>query len=241
MAERLKSISNQISWSLALRALASVAAWYVLPQSLFLLAVLGLYFVPWFRPGALLAPFGVTLWFMSRLEPTPGLAMLFVAVWFLIYGIKELVFVERARAYEALLILLAFLIFLSFFSGFSAPGRGSGGGALAVGFVYVLLMRGLLREATHRETASMEGISRRIAIASVLGGLLMTEVVIAALFLPMNFFSQSALALLTLALLTSSLTAHLEGTLTRNTVLTYASLFLVGSTIILLGNPWGAL
>ncbi len=61
MAEKLRSISKRINWSLVLRSVIFGVAWWALPFWLFLLVALYLYFVPITGASKVSVPFFVLL------------------------------------------------------------------------------------------------------------------------------------------------------------------------------------
>jgi hypothetical protein len=238
MAARLKSILGRIHWSLLLRAAIFGFAWLVLPFWLFLILALYLYFVPFFEIKKLAVPFLAVIFF-AAIEPKGTLlAVIFAAIFYLTLGIKDLIFIERKPAYETLVLLLAFFAIINFFSHFDSW---DGGWpflcVLAAGVLIFLLTRGFLNYGTENGPIDAERF-RRGSVFGAIVGLVSSQIIIAALFLPLNYLYQSALAFLVVALAVEFSSDCLGGRLTRRVVLANLSIFLAFAVIILESANW---
>src|SRR5882724_5769539 len=132
MAAKLKSITGRIHWFLLAKAAIFGFGWLVLPAWLFFALAAGLYFIPFFRPQKLLIPFLLVLGFALKAPVNFWAAIFLGCVFYCLLGIKDLVFIDRAAAYEVLVFLLAFLYIFAFFGVWNS--WNSGGFLAAAGF-----------------------------------------------------------------------------------------------------------
>lgn len=234
MAAKLKSILRTTPWSLLLKASVLAALWPVLPYWLFFFLALGFYFIPFFEPRRLFLPFVLFLFFAAFL--TPGyLSSLFLGIiFFLILGVKNLVIVDRAAAYETLFFVLFFLAVLGFFGSFDSPRGYFSVFAAAAAAVFALLLGGFLRFST--EFAALSRREKFLII--VLPGVVIWQWFLAVLILPMNYFYQSALVFLGGIVLAELIYAYINKSLERRKILIYFSVFFAAVAIILAANPW---
>ncbi len=117
MAEKLRSIIRPIPWSSLLKAAALGLLWYLTVASnlrfgtsflIFAAGALIAYFVPPFRPRALLFPLSAALLLAAVLPRQGAAAFLLGCVFLLVLGIKDLAFLDRETAYEVLVFLFIF-------------------------------------------------------------------------------------------------------------------------------------
>ncbi len=236
MEEKLRSISRTIPWSLALKAAAFGLGWYVLPFWLFLLLGLGLYFVPLFQPMHLLLPLLLTFFFAAVLAYSSWAALMLGIIFFFILGIKDLVFIRRGAAYETLIFLLFFLAFLNYFARFGAWGGWTDMGlGILVATVAALLLRGFV---LYRAPEAGEWARRKRFVLFGLAGLLLWQWQAALLFLPLNFFYQTAILFLAAVVLAELFLAYAQGELTRRKILLHFSFLFVFVSFVLAANSW---
>jgi len=237
MEARLESTLRTIPWWLTLKAAIFGAAWLLLPFWLFFLLALALYFFPLFEPGRLAVPLLSTLFFTWLLTPNLWAAVFLGLLFFFILGIKDLIFIHRFPAYEALIFLLFALAFLNFFAHFdrpNAPGLLPGLGLLFLFFA--LLYWSFLR---YGERSLPGGIpARRKFLTGLLALFLLGEWLAVLVFLPLNFFLATALLLLGAVSLVELLWSHAEKKLTCREILVHFSAALVFLTIVLAANSW---
>ncbi len=244
MEEKLRSISKRIHWSLALRAAVFAGAWLVLPYWLFFLIALWLYAVPAFQGGQtrrLAVPFFVLL-AVSFFEAQGALAaVIFGAIFYLILLIRALIVIDRRSAYEFLVLMLSFLLLREFYTAWNGgPFTGAvmwwvipAAGTLA------LLLRSYLRYFDE-DIAVPDAGARAVARASVwLSFLLFWQVMIAALFLPLDFVYQTVVAFLASTLIIELVPAHLMGGVAREKLLTAATAVFALLVITLASARWG--
>jgi len=235
----VEKIKNAISlWNLLLRAAVFGLSWLLLPFWLFVIVAAYLYFIPFFDVKKLSLAFLAVI-FYATIEPQGILfAIVLSVLFFLILGVKDLVFIQRKSAYEVLVLLLAFLTFIKFFSHF-------GSGISPEGFFYALvsgafvflLLKGLLNYGVDGGIFAAERPCRGGAFAAI-AGLAVSEIMIAALFAPLNYLYQSAFVFLATALAVETSSDYLDGKLARRTVLIDTSIFLVFAVIIFGSATW---
>ncbi len=232
MAARLRSISGTIPWWLILKSALFAAAWLWAPFWLFLLIAAGLYFFPLFEPGAVLWPFLASLFFAAVLSPNWIAALALGATFYLILGIKDLILINRAPAFEALVFLLFGLGFLNFFARFRLSAPDLLPSAAGLGLMLLLLHRSLFRY----EKAENIGF----------GGLLLPGLLLflwggwafALLFLPLNLFFGTAILLLASVSATELVLSRSQGTLDRREILVHFSILFAFIAIALAANTW---
>ncbi len=225
---------------LFLKAGALGFLWLFLPFWIFLAASFYFYFFPFFQPLRLALPFFLTLVTAAIRQPAdPGnfwFGLFLAALFFLILGIKNLIFVNRFGAHQLLVFFLLFLSFLSFFSGFETWQRWLVSlFALGVSAVFLLLAKELADYYFPHVSSSR----RRTFLTIGLGALFIWQLCLTLLFLPLNYFYETALLFLSAVLLLDVLLEHLKSQLNRKKVLTDFSIFFVFATIVLASAKWG--
>src|SRR5581483_7044396 len=141
MAEKLKSITKLIHWSLLARVVVFILGWLYLPLWAFLVLVLYCYFMPAFHAGRLLAPFLVLLAICFAEPPGIVMAILLGAIFYYLLLVKDLLVIARASAHELLAMTLSFFLFRMFFGNLD---NGPTGPALAWTFVMAFLFAMLI-------------------------------------------------------------------------------------------------
>ncbi len=232
--ERLRPLRGTI-----VRAFAFAFAWAFLPSWLFIIIALFLFFAPPAQAGTVIVPFLVLLGLALF---TPGgflLAAVFGILFWYILLIKELYLIDRKTAYEILSFVLVFLVFRLFYNRL-------GGGADAATFFFALLaalVTGMLFSSfvaafmpdIHREGSgkSYSAARRLRRVTSATIAFLVFEVLLAGLFLPLNFIYQTAVTFLIALFLMDLAARHLlEGSISRERVLVVSST--VGALLIIL-------
>ena len=108
MAGKLKSALGRIPWSLLLRAGLAGGGWLYFPFPVFVLACLLIYSRPAFNFSKFLHLF-LALLFLAFVVPHSAVnAILLSLIFYLLLGIKELVFIERGDIYEMIFLLLSY-------------------------------------------------------------------------------------------------------------------------------------
>ncbi len=228
MEARLKSISKRIPWSLLARTLVFALAWWILPFGLFLVVAGYFYLVPFFKPLRFLLPFLALLVLISPLFFNKSLWVIALgsAVFFIIQGVRELLFVHRKSVYKVAYFILLFLLFLAFFSNFQ-----NRTGWLAVfesglvALVFFLLLKHLSGYEDLPEEVKKVG-RRKEFLVQGLAAFFMWQLVWVLIFLPLNYIYQSMLGFLVMLVLTELILAYISFSLTRRKVLiNFAILF----------------
>ncbi len=233
MVARLKLTSKLIPWYLLLKAIALGAAWVFLPFWVFLLFAIYFYFSSFFQSAKLFWPFLLTLAFAYVFEPTFPHAVFFGAAFFLIFGIKDLAFINRLAAYEILAFLLLFLLSLNFFLTFGSWGNSwIFLASLAASVIFFILAKGLVDYGEF-------SVDRAKKIAGIgVAAFLLWQLSWAAIFLPINPFYQAALVFLLAAIFLDLLLDYFAGRLTRERIFAEFILFIVFGGLIFFGTQW---
>jgi hypothetical protein len=239
MEEKLKSITSQTHWSLLLKSIGFALAWSVLPYWLFVVAGLAFYFLPFFGSERMIVPFLALLVFAAFIQQGFFATLFFATAYFLIMGVKDLVFIDRGSAYEAVLLLMLTAFSLLFFSHSVNTERVSSFATAIIGaYALYVFFRGLMaHDAPESEHRTKDGI-RRMFLGSGVCATILFQGFIAVLFLPMNFFLQSALIVLLGAALVSALRDYISGRFDARVILAYAGIWIAGTSAVLLLTTW---
>lgn len=221
MEAKLKSILKRIPWSLAVKTLVFALAWWFLPFGLFLVVAGYFYLVPFFKPLRFLLPFLAILILISPLFFTKSLwtIVLGSAVFFIIQGVRELIFVERKAVYKAAYFILIFLLLSAFFSGFQNwIGWTAVLGSASVALVFFALLKHLTDYEDLPEKREKIG-RRKEFVVQGLAAFFVWQLLWILLFLPLNYIYQSMLGFLAVAVLTELILAYVYFSLTRRKIL----------------------
>lgn len=233
MEAKLKSTLNRIPWSLLLKACILSLSWLILPFWMFLVVAFYFYFIPFFQSFKLIIPFILTM-LASAIIPYGFWSAVFLGVlFFFLLGIKNLIFVDRFDNHQTMVFLILFLIFFGFFRHFpnwekwtaSLISLGSG-----LSFFFLLgeladYIKGMNR-------------SKKLFIAGI-GSFLVWQAALVILFLPLNYFYQTALLFLSSAILMDIFLVYLGKKMNRTKILADFSIFFVIVVIILASANWG--
>lgn len=237
MAERLKSILKRTHWSLLLKALAFGVGWFLFPKWLALIWALVLYCVPWFSPRTFLIPFVITLALGLWLPATFLAVILLTAMFFVVMGLKELVFVERVQIYEGLLFFLLLVVLLSVYGRFDHWNEHMPFLWLVIPVVcFMILARDFFLYCRSVEESAAQRVSP--GLLAVLGGFFLWQVSIAALLLPIAFFYEAALVFALAVVWIELGKEYLVGMLQKKTLYLYGGGFLAASVLILVLAEW---
>jgi len=248
MAAKLKSITRLIHWFLLARTLIFVLAWLYLPFWLFVLLALYCYFIRIFRAGRWFMPF-LTLLILCAAEP-PGIlmALIFGAIFYYLLLIKDLLLIDRTSAHELLVIILSFFLFREFFAKFD---QGPTNAAIAWALLTALLFAILLGQLMPRKyEAALRGERELPLLDEIkhdhlrrasrwLAFVVTAELLVAILFLPVNFIYQSVLAFLLAVLFIELLPEHAAGVLTTAKIRLTGTVVGVLLIVVLTAAKWG--
>ena len=240
MAARLRSISKRIHWSLVLKAAVFALAWAWFPFWLFALVAIGLYAIPFFQGGGtrrLAIPFFVLI-ILCYLQPQGAVfAIIFGAVFYAILLIKNLLLIDSRSAYELVVLVLSFIVLRDFYK---VSNEGVSGIALLYAILTAFCLAALLSSFVNGFKSDIVPAERGVRrIAVWLSFLLLVQVVMAALFLPVDFIYQAVTAFLAVILLVDLVPEYLTGALSKVKVLTAVTAVLVLFVIILGSARWG--
>jgi len=222
MEAKLKSISKRIPWSLAVKALVFALAWWILPFGLFFVVACYLYLVPFFKPLRFLLPFLALLVLISPLFLARNFWVIALgsAVFFIILGVRELLFINRKAVYKIAYFILLFILLSTFFSGFrNWAGWGVVLGSLAVALVFFALLKHLTDYEDSPEEKEKAGRRKEFVIQG-LAAFFMWQLLWILLFLPLNYIYQSMFGFLVAMALTELILAYISFSLTRRKILT---------------------
>lgn len=237
MAEKLRLISKGIPWFLLFRASLPAFVWLLTPFPLFVVVGTLVFLMPLFRPSRFAVPFILTV-FLGGIFPKSLILGGYLGVlFFLILGIKDLVFVRRASAAPPLFFLLLFGSSFSYFAHFENISGPFFVWAFLLALAYFLLVRGVFRYRDAAEEVEAAA-HRRASFIFGIGTFLLFGLLVVLMFLPLNYFSQTALFFLSVVMMTELLAAYLDHRLNRFMILTHASIYLVFLVLVLAMNQW---
>ncbi len=218
---------------LLLKSLIFSLSWLFLPFWAFFAISLYFYLVPFFQPSKLLIPYILTLAAAFIVPQGFWLAVFLGALFFLLLGIKNLVLINRFDNHQLMVFLILFLIFFGFFQHFEnwqkwiiSPV------SLCVGLSFFFLF-GELADYVKKNDRKMK------IFTSAVGAFLLWQVSMAVLFLPLNYFYQTALLFLLSVILTDILLEYLAGKINKRKILWDFSIFFVVAVIMLASANWG--
>jgi hypothetical protein len=265
MVEKFASISKKIPWFLLLKAFFfALAAVFLAPAhgSWFLLVAFLLYFFPRFQ-SVRYAPEFLMLVLLSLLVPQAlWIVFLLSLSFFLLLGIKEMVFVRRLSIYRCLAFVILFLVLLVFFFDFTAwsgeqvPSRFVFILALLPAVCYWILLRGVVYElknqlgsggtgvsvgtlfASEAADAGHQGSFLPASLVTLLSAFMFWQLTLVALFLPLDFLHQAAVMSLVGAVFIEIIPLSISRSMNSRSVLTLAAVFLALLFVILVFAPW---
>lgn len=230
---KLRSISKQIPWFLAAKAIALGAAWWFLPLWLFALAALYVYFVPLFTGRGLPIPFFLLLALVFLLPHTVFALLVVSGALFLILGIKELILVRRAEAYHIVTLLLCALTILNFFErvqNWQHP----------LAFISALIVSGIffILAVGHHAFLRPSRATHHDRYAVFLAALLLWHITIVTMIVPLGGLTQAAIVFLAAATLLEFLADRTRATLSYRRGGSLFSALAILTLIILLISVW---
>ena len=218
---------------LLIKACLFSIGWLFLPFWVFLVLSIYFYLVPFFQPFKLLIPFILTLLAAAILPYGFWFAVLLGILFFLLFGIKNLILVNRFDNHQLMVFLILFLMFFGFFRHFENWQNWTISLIslwIAVSFFF------LFNELADYSAKSSE--SKKM-IVSWLGSFLLWQAAMIILFLPLNYFYQTAILFLLSVILTDILLGYLGGIIDRRKMLINFSIFFVITVAILASANWG--
>ena len=218
---------------LLLKACVFGLSWLFMPFWFFLLVAVYFYFVPFFQPFKLLIPFILTLAAAAAVPYGFWFAAFLGLLFFLLLGIKNLIFVNRFENHQLMVFLLLFLIFFGLFSNFENWQRWTVSiGLLGAGLSFFFLFEELADYSRERSE------SRKMLVAG-LGSFILWQAASVIIFLPLNHFYQTALLFLSSVIVADIFLEYLAKKLDRRKILNDFSIFFVLVSVILASANWG--
>lgn len=218
---------------LLLKSLIFGLSWFILPFWAFLAVAVYFYLVPFFQPFKLIIPFMLTIAVAFIVPYGFWFAVFLGTLFFFLIGIKNLILINRFDNHQMMVFLILFLVFFGFFLHFQNWQRWIVSLiSLGVGLSYFFLFDELADYIKRNDEP------KKIFISG-LGAFLLWQVVMAVLFLPLNYFYQTALLFLFSVILTDFLLEYLGGGISRKKILTDFSIFFVIAVIMLASANWG--
>lgn len=240
MVERLRSIARRTHWSLLLKAFLFVLGWLLFPLWGFVFLAFVLYLFPRFQSGKFAVPALLTLG-AALLVPTHltgqevtldirlPLALILGTTLYLLLGIKELVFVRRAAAYELASLLTIFLYIVWFFDATQSALTLSvlGASVVLVGAIGLLFgFHGRIEPIAHTRR-------ERVVVIGV-ASLIIFELSLLLVVLPFAHLAQTAFLFLGVVMTQEFLLDRARGMLSRERMIRHLVVSLgIGSAILL--------
>ena len=234
MLRKLKEQALSLKGSI-IRAAIFALAWAFCPFWLFFLIALYLFFVPFSQIKSVIVPFLVLLALTALQSTGFYAAVIFGLIFWYILLIKEFYIVDRKSAYEILVLVLTYLLFRVFYL---RVGWGFGAGAI----FFALIVAAIVGAFFSSFVKNFGGENRRLLrqVTAFTAFLVIFELLIAGLFLPLDFVYQSSIIFILAALFMELSSKYLFfGNLLRRRVLVVSSAAFVLLVIMLSSARWG--
>jgi hypothetical protein len=248
MAARLNLTLRQIPWSLLAKASALVLVWFFAPFLVFFLLALYCYFFPSYQSGRLFFPFVFIITLAFLMPISIWCAVVLGGFFVLLFGIKDLFFIDRPFVHEMLVFALLFFLFFGFFSRvMSWEGVSPIFSAMGMAMCFSLLLGGVISyydvapETKGEDYLGMPSASRRhrALLGISIAFLMMWELTLVLLFVPLNRYEATALAVLFSATLVELFQDYFRRRFVRQRVLFAASVLFAAMVLILATTEWG--
>jgi len=239
MVEKLKLISRQIPWFLVVKAAVCGLAWYFLPFIVFLPVVFYFYFRPFYQPMKFIVPFTAFLVLTSPLffEKSLGMAILAGIFFFIILGVKDLIFIGRRHGFEVAVLFVSFLLFLVFFSRFDDWSTSMVLWSLPVFLVFFLLLKNLIN---YNDSLGSEQAAERSHgnIHLFFSAFILWQLSWVLFLVPFSLVYRMALIFITSFVFSELNIAYLGRGLSRRRILGSFSLLFAVFVVALASNRW---
>lgn len=195
------------------------------------------YFVPNINSRQFLASFAVILAFPAFLRGSlsPGwflaVSMAYLAIFFVLFGLKNLVFINRRPIYSFLNGVLVFAIFSLFFWS-DKIGALFFVNYLLVFFTFLFLFKEYLNVLDEK----LSGQKNNLFAWSI--SFLVLQIVWALSFLPINFLNAGALILLIVLIFQDFTLSHISGSIDRKMILRNITIFIALALAIFGASSW---
>ncbi len=244
MEEKLKSILKRTHWYLIAKVAALGLVWFFLPFPFFLILSLVFYFFPSFRPMRFLMPFLAIIFFasLSLWQGSFFMAVVFGLALYFLFGVKDLILIDRKTNFQLLTFLLVFLGALVLFFSFSnwLSFRFIFWSVILVAFCLTMLRVAVTegRAPLHINVVAEEG-RRRNFIVFGLAGFLLWQVIITLMILPITGTYKLLSLFLIFVIFLEMMSDFYNETISRNKILIELSIAAIFFVFIFSAASWG--
>lgn len=214
---------------------------------LFIAAALYFYFNPLFEAKKYFSSFliflVVALLAVSHLPTAAGkwnflAAALFGLFFFILLGVKNLVFINRLLIYELVNNFLFFSLFMTFFLFDKSNWFFLKYAAIFLA-IFALFRTFLFSQNSLRRAEALSlPISAKINLFSASLAVLISQFILIAAYLPIGFLNLAAISLVAVLALKDLTISHLCGNLNRSVILKNTTMVLIFSVIIFIASKW---
>ncbi len=242
MATELKLTLKQIHWSLVAKAGFLGLAWAYFPFLIFLSLALFFYFFPFFKSFKFLFPFLLFLVLISPglADKSFWLAFLIAFIFYMIFGVKDLLFIKRRSSYEAAIFGIALILFWVFFSqvqDWLGVGMILGSFGVAIILFFLFLNVTQYDEFFKTKEVRVDGF-RKSLIAGFLS-FWIWQLIWVMVFLPFSPFYRSVMLFIVAWFLMEAMLSYLRGELNRRKILINFTVLFCFTVFILASTDFG--
>jgi len=237
MEVKLKLITDKIHWFLIFKTLVLSLIWAIFPFWIFLPIFLLFYFIPIFRPGSMFFPLLIFI-FIANFLPFSFLNFLIIfTMIFLIFGIKDLIIINRVFAYEFLGLLSFLILFLGFFEKFGKYIQIQG---IFYSFVLILIYFLFFKKNIDTEIIFLnQNLDiRKFKIFLAIFSFFLWQIFLILNILPLNFYLQTALLILFASIGFEFILNYFIFKISHKNILFYIITFSMFFIFILILNKW---
>ena len=237
MEAKLKLITDKIHWFLIFKTLILSLIWAIFPFWIFLLTFLLFYFIPVFRPGSMFFSFLIFIFIANFLPFSFWNFLIIFALIFLIFGIKDLIIINRVFAYEFLGFLSFLVLVLSFFEKFGKYIQIQG---IFYSFVLILIYFLFFKKIIHPEIIFLDQNLdlKKFKLFLAVFSFFLWQIILVLNILPLNFYLQTALLILFASIGFEFILNYFIFKITSKKILSSIITFLVFFIFILFLNKW---
>ncbi|PIV31715.1 hypothetical protein COS33_01745 [Candidatus Wolfebacteria bacterium CG02_land_8_20_14_3_00_37_12] len=254
MLKKLKSVSKNPVLQSAFRALIFFLILAAVYNSrtfwsffLFIAVALYFYFNPFFEAKKYFSSFLILLIIallaINHLPTVAGKWNFFAAAllglfFFILLGVKNLVFINRLLIYEFVNNFLFFSLFITFFLFDKSSWFFLKYAAIFLAFFALFRVFLFSQDSLWRAEASSLPISAKINLFSTSLAVLISQFILIAAYLPIGFLNLAAISLVVVLALKDLTISHLYGHLNQSVILKNATMVLIFSVIIFIASKW---
>ena len=201
----------------------------LVPILFFLAIAIILYSKPIFNTFYFWASFLILLVVALNSPPSFFIAAFYAFLFYIILGLKNLVFINRVNWHQALHLLLFYAMFMLFWGASDET-------------TFLLRLVGVFVASVFliREFFKVAAVdfSKQRVVASWVLALLVVEIVWAISWLPIGFLNSAALAFLAVFTLINLTLHHFKGTLNKKIILSAITFFVLFALLIFIASKW---